>query len=210
MNDQPAYNPHAVRADILRSLDLTAHAAEGYANYHSNHDVDPGSPALAAHHAQVGRVMRRLHALAGRGLLDHLGAVADDEDDAYQSDYDARYAWHTIRLYRGPNLFDPGESDICDQFHPAQCATLPPGAVCWFNHDPCRSWWPAWDQHGTYRIRPGFQLVGGGPDGDDPDVQEYFDIQVQDETTGAWRDWHGRTVGEAELEAARPAAAGAQ
>lgn len=209
MTDEPRINFNAVRADILRGLDLTAAAAEGYANYHRNHGDLPDSPVYAAHHDLLGKVMRRLQIVAGRGLLDHLAAAETDGDDSFETPYEARYVWHTIRLFRGPHLFDPVDGDFFEAFHPVQCSTLPPGADCWFTVDRRRHWWPTADQHGTYRIRPGYQLVGGGPDGDDPDTIQYWDIQALDETTGEWRDWRGRTAGQADAEAKEAAAAAA-
>lgn len=186
MTNEPRPNRNAVRAEILGTLDLGEAAAENQARIHRLW-AKPSDLETAAHYAEVARRTRRLRTYAER-ILDFL----DEDDDSYSTSYDAQYAWHTVRLYSGEHPFgDPGPHDLVDVGHPSQCGTLPPGAVCWFNNEPHRDWWPA--AHGSYRLRTIEFLVGGGPDGDDPDVAQGMDIQVLDEATGAWSDWDGDT-----------------
>ncbi len=137
-----------------------------------------------------------------------LRASAED-DDSYSSSTGAAFAWHTLRLFQGDHPFDPGLHNLYEVGHSAQCETLPPGASCWFAHDPHRHWWPAGDQYGTYRVRTTWWLIGTGRDGDDPEPVEGFDTQVLDETTGTWSDWTGTTAGEAAANRAAGEAMGA-
>lgn len=186
MSDEPRHDDHAVKAEILNDLDLAAAASNNRARMHRlwarNDDL-----WRAAHWTEVARRTRQIHDAVAEGLLDRL--AAEEDDDSYRNQYEFQAAWHTLRLYRGPDIFEPGEHDLIEVGHAAQCRTLPPGAVCWFAHDPCRDWWPV--GYGTYRIRA-TQFINGGTE-DGPNIQEGMDIQVLDETAGTWSDWHGPT-----------------
>lgn len=104
------------------------------------------------------------------------------------------FAWHDLHYGLGPDPFGPEpESRYHQLFHPAQCRTLPTGAVCWAVHEPYEHWWPAED--GVYRIRPVQWLTGSDPNGGEPDVNVSMEIQRRGDD-GEWQDWNGRAVGQ--------------
>jgi hypothetical protein len=102
-------------------------------------------------------------------------------------------AWHTIRRYIGPDLFSDDEIELIDTTHADECHQLPPWAVCWYNHEPHHSWWPA--GLGTWRIRPVQWQVA------EDDFAMTLEIQAFDEQTQTWHDWDGPTIGELEAAA---------
>lgn len=121
--------------------------------------------------------------------LEDAGAPEQPAPD--RDDTDA--AWHTIRRYVGPDLFNAVDAELIETTHADECHHLPPWAVCWFDHEPHHSWWPV--GLGTWRIRPiQWQTA---PD----DYQLSMEIQAWDETTRTWHDWDGPTLGELETPA---------
>jgi len=105
------------------------------------------------------------------------------------ADGDSEAAWHVIRRYVGPDLFNAVDAELIEHTHPEECRHLPPWAVCWFNHEPYHSWWPV--GLGTWRIRPVEWRTGAD------NYHQSMEIQAWDEATQTWHDWDGTTVGEA-------------
>jgi len=97
-------------------------------------------------------------------------------------------AWHELRLFSGPDPRGEGDLEQHELTHPAQCQTLPPGAVCWAERQPFRWWWPT--AHGTYRIRPE-DLLPLGADG--PDYQVTLRVQVLRD--GEWFEYSNDIIG---------------
>lgn len=87
-------------------------------------------------------------------------------------------AWHTLQIRDVPDSFTGDRAEVTC---PDECRQLPPGAVCWYVHEPRRAEWPT--EPGTYRIRPYHHTVQRGEDGD---VEVEFQIQAWDSTVPCW------------------------
>jgi hypothetical protein len=90
-------------------------------------------------------------------------------------------AWHTIRIFDGPDLLEP-EKIVrqYEAYHPDECRTLPPGAACWLHHAPMREHWPT--QPGSYRIRIETVITGGI---EEPDWDSFLIAERTDEDDDA-------------------------
>lgn len=106
-----------------------------------------------------------------------LAAFAGGPDPAREhlSSGESVTSWHTVRLFDGPDLFDGDE--IVRHYevqHDAECAALPAGAVCWFDHSMRQEHkppeWPT--ETGTYRMRGTTRIVGGFEEPDYADILE--------------------------------------
>lgn len=154
--------------------------------------------------AAIGAVMMVMDCLAeqttdedvrrvGDALADVVAAVWGIPRAKSDAAGDRLAAWHTIRRHEGEDPFTGEECELIDATHPDQCADLPPWAVCWFDHEPHHTWWPA--GLGTWRIRPVEMDNGGTEDGPNEPILT-LEIQAFDENTGQWANWDGPTVGE--------------
>lgn len=97
-------------------------------------------------------------------------------------------AWHDLRIHDAPDSFTGERAEVTC---PDECRRMPPGAVCWYIHEPWRAEWPTGP--GTYRIRPYHHTVQRGEDGD-----AEVEFQVLTWTAAAWLDRDGRAVPEAD------------
>jgi hypothetical protein len=158
--------------------------------------LDDGQPAPCVYFDQPGHTADQrpdpigpTRGMDERPMCPPCAALAkpDAEDDGSYSDSSGESAtsWHTIRLYHGEHLIDPGLHNLVDVTHADSCRTLPIGARCWYDVDPIRHWWPT--IFGTYRIRLTSHINGGSEDG--PNIELGMDIQALDDATGAWSDW---------------------
>jgi hypothetical protein len=152
------YELLTVRAIDVRPGDLLAGLGE-WCTAGRNDDSTEGETSTRSivMHPLDDSPARTLHILATETLaiLRPPEPSLDDPDESVTS-------WHTIRVFDGPELFDPDKiSRQYEGYHPQECADLPPGAMCWFfAHDPgVMPGWP--DEPGTYRVRLETHLVGG-------------------------------------------------
>jgi hypothetical protein len=123
--------------------------------------------------------------------LDTLKARSEDAQDERDAD-DGECAWHELHHGLMPDPFGNEPWSLGYQlFHSEQCLTLPPGAVCWANHEPHRHWWPA--EEGVYRIRP-VEIDNGGTE-DGPN-EPTLTVEIQVRTGEGWADYNGPTVGD--------------
>jgi len=91
-------------------------------------------------------------------------------DEEFFSCGESVTAWHTIRIFDGPDLFEPHRIvRQYEELHPAECAALPAGAACWLHHAPMKEQWPT--EPGTYRIRIETRITGGY---EEPDYDSFI------------------------------------
>ncbi|WP_194908089.1 hypothetical protein [Catenulispora rubra] len=99
---------------------------------------------------------------------------------------EAELAWHTVRRFTDMHPIDNYKALFYEVTHPEQCHYLPPGAVCWFDHNNRSDQWPAGE--GTCRMRPVEHEIGGDEDG--PYLAEFLHVQIFDTEAGTWHDLH--------------------